>query len=320
VTALRKLHLGLLLPAAFAGAGCGGEGDGSPTGPIEGEEEIAAAWCETLVRCDLYPDVAACLASIDVVGDDLRAAFEAGHVSYDAGAAAACRAMLAGIACEELSGAQDLTACAAWDGTVPDGGECASGAECQSGGCDPGACDPALSCCTGSCAAPELDEGVPVGADCTIDACAADAYCDLDAAPPTCRALIALDQPCIEGECAVDLYCRITEPTSGTGVCSALPAEGEECDPAYPVCARGDNWCDPADSTCHELSTVGEACDEVSDNCVPYAWCSPEGRCAALPGAGEPCEDWPPCLGDLECVDDTCAAAPPDDEEGCADG
>jgi hypothetical protein len=40
----------------------------------------------------------------------------------------------------------------------------------------------------------------------------------------------------------------------------------------------------------------------------------------ALPGEGEPCEDWPPCLGDLECVDDTCAAAPPDDEEGCADG
>lgn len=313
----RRHLLGLLLAAATA---CGVEGSSEPAGPIEGEEEMAAAWCEALVRCHLYPDVEACLAAIDVVDDELRAAFEAGHLSYDADAAAECAAMLEGITCEELSGAPDLTACDVWGGTVPDGGSCATGAECQSGGCDPGECDPALSCCAGSCAAPAADEGVAIGGDCTFEACASDAYCDLTATPATCRELVALDQPCSEGECAVDLYCRVTDPSAGTGVCAALPAEGEACDPAYPACARADNWCDPADSTCHQLAAVGDACDEIADNCVPYAWCSPDGRCVAMPGEGEPCEDWPPCLGDLECVDDTCAVPPPDDgDTGCED-
>ena len=99
-----------------------------------------------------------------------------------------------------------------------------------------------------------------------------------------------------------------------------LPAEGEACDPAYPACARADNWCDPADGVCRRLAAAGDACEEVADNCVAYAWCSPEGRCVARPGEGEPCEDWPPCLGDLECLDDTCAVPPPAEEADCADG
>ena len=303
-------------------AACAGEDTAGlePREPIAGEDEVEQAWCETLVRCDIYPDLAACLGAIDVVGDDLRAAFEAGHVIFDQGAAAECAAMLAGIECEELSGAPDLAACDVWDGTVPDGGECATGDECQSGACDPGDCDPALSCCVGSCAAPAIDEGIPVGGDCTVEACAADAYCDVEAVPATCRALVALDQPCAEGECEIDLYCRVTDAASGTGVCSGLPAEGEACDPDYPACARADNWCDPADSVCRRLAAVGDACDEIADNCVAYAWCSPEGRCVARPGEGEPCEDWPPCLGDLECLDDTCAVPPPDEEADCADG
>ena len=314
----RRRFPGLALFAALF-ACSGTDSSVEPPAPIEGEDQMAAAWCETLVRCDLYPDLDSCLTAIDVVGPDLRAAAEAGHLEYDPSGASACQAMLADVACEELTGALDLEACEVWDGTVPDGGACATGAECTTGYCDQGDCDPALSCCVGACASPEGDEGVAEGGDCSFEPCVPEAYCDDQVVPATCRALLAVDMPCIEGQCAASLYCRITEPSAGTGLCSALPAEGEACDPALPVCARADNWCDPIDNHCRKLAAVGEACDEFPDNCVPYAWCTPDGRCEAMPGEGEPCADWPPCLGDLECVDDTCAM-PPADEEDCADG
>jgi hypothetical protein len=304
-------HAGLLL--ALALAACGGEAGspGDPPAPIEGEDQIKQAWCDTLVRCELYPDLASCLAAIDVVGPEMRAAYDSGHASFDAAGASECEAALADLACEELTGAPDLAACDdVWDGTVGDGDACASTAECAAGWCDPGECDPALSCCAGVCTADDPDAGVPIDGDCSIDLCVTDAYCDETAEPPTCRALVELDGACGEGQCVEGLYCRITDPDLGTGVCSQLPGEGEPCDPDYPVCARADNWCDPADNTCHKLAAVGETCDPAADNCAPYAWCSPDGICEARPGDGEPCEDWPPCLGDLECVDDTCVMPP----------
>jgi hypothetical protein len=135
--------------------------------------------------------------------------------------------------------------------------------------------------------------------------------------PATCRALVALEGACHEGECAAGTYCRISDPDAGTGVCSDLPGEGEACDPDYPVCARADNWCDPADDTCRVLAAVGDPCDEANDNCVAYAWCSPDGVCVARPTEGQPCEDWPPCMGDLECVDETCVIPPPEDDSDC---
>ena len=310
----RQRALGLVALAALIGCE-GEEGAVEPPAPIEGQAEIEAAWCEALVRCDLYPDLESCLAAIDVVGPELRDAFEAGHVAYDPNAAGECAAALGEVACEELTGAPDLEVCDPWEGTVPDGGECATGEECVTGFCEEGDCDPALSCCIGACASAELDDEVPEGGDCTIEPCVPEAYCDFEAVPATCRALAVVDQPCSEGQCAAGLYCRITDASLGTGLCSGLPGEGEPCDPDYPVCARADNWCDPTDDTCRKLAAVGDACDEVVDNCVPYAWCSPDGKCQALPGEGEPCEDWPPCLGDLECVNDTCVVPPA--EEDC---
>jgi hypothetical protein len=321
-----------LLLAALAGCGsgtmgAGGDDDGGDSGgsyeppqPIEGEDEVALAWCEALVRCDLYPDVDTCLAAIDVVGPELREAFENGHATYDPDDAAACGAALGAATCEGLSGSAQLEGCGGvWDGTQGDGDDCLSSAECTGGWCDPGDCDPAISCCIGACAEEEVEDGVPVGGDCSIEPCVAEAFCDYQAEPATCRALVGLDGACHEGECSADLYCRITDATAGTGVCSALPAEGEACDPDYPVCARADNWCDPADGTCRRLVAVGETCDEVADNCVPYAWCSPDGVCVARPGEGDPCEDWPPCMGDLECLDDTCVMPPLEDDAGDCD-
>ena len=307
-----------LLLVALLGA-CGGGDDGplDPAEPIEGEDGVKEAWCDALVRCGAYPDLESCMSAIDVVGSDLREAFESGRASYDAGDAADCAAALGDATCEELAGAADLEACAGvWDGSQDDGEECASSAECAEGWCDPGECDPALSCCTGACAADEVEQGVAIAGDCSIDPCVADAYCDFDAVPATCRELVALDGACFEGQCSAALYCRVTDPETGAGSCSELPGEGEPCDPDYPVCARADNWCDPVDDACRTLAAVDEACDELSDNCVPYAWCSPDGVCVARPGEGEPCEDWPPCLGDLECLDDTCVIPPPGDGDG----
>jgi hypothetical protein len=300
--------------ALFAlAAGCGGDDDPStdPPAPVEGEDDLVAAWCDALVRCNVYPDVDSCEAAIDVVGPDMRTAIEAGTASYDAGDAAACESALADVTCEELTGTPDLDACSdVWNGTTGDGDACASSAECSSGWCDPGECDPALSCCAGLCASEEVVSGVPIAGDCSIDPCVSDAYCDYDAVPATCRALVAADGACFEGQCVEGLYCHVTDPDTGAGTCSALPGEGEACDPDYPLCARADNWCDPADNTCRRLAAVGDSCDELDDNCVAYAWCSPDGVCVARPGEGEPCEDWPPCLGDLECLDDTCVMPP----------
>jgi hypothetical protein len=288
--------------------------------PIEGEESARQAWCEALVRCDLYADMDSCLAAIDVVGPDTRDAFEQGNASYDAADAADCQAALDEVACEELAGAPELDACSGvWDGTQGEGGDCLTSAECVDGWCDPGDCDPALTCCTGACAADPADEGVPVSGDCSIDPCVAGAFCDSLVEPATCRELVGQDGPCHEGECVDGLYCRLSDPGLGTGVCRALPAEGEVCDPDYPLCARADNWCDPEDGACRKLAAVGDSCDEMADNCVPYAWCSPDGVCVERPGEGEPCEDWPPCLGDLECLDDTCVMPPLEDDAGDCD-
>ena len=314
----RPAALLLLLLAA-----CGGD-DGSsatPPGPIEGEEGLELAWCQALVRCQLYPDLETCMAAIDVVGQDVREAFETGHATYDPADAADCQAALGDITCEELAATPDLEACTdVWDGTGGDGDECGSSAECADGWCDPGDCDPALSCCIGGCTSEEIDPGVPIAGDCSIEPCVADAYCDFDAVPATCRELVAVDGACFEGQCGEGLYCRVTDLEAGSGVCSPPPGEGEPCDPEYPFCARADNWCDPADGKCHPLAAIGDSCDEFSDNCVPYAWCSPDGVCVARPGEGEPCEDWPPCLGDLECLDDTCLIPPVDDDMAdCAD-
>jgi hypothetical protein len=313
---MRRFHPAAVLLLLAA---CGGD-DGSssqPPAPVEGEDEVAEAWCEALVRCGQYPDLETCMASIDVVGPEVRGAVENGNASFDPAAAGDCEAALGQVTCEELGGAADLEACGeVWDGTVPDGGDCAVTAECAEGWCDPGDCDPALSCCTGVCAAVEDEGVVPIGGDCSVELCSSDAYCDYEAVPATCRQLVAADAPCHEGECIEGLYCRITDLDAGTGVCSGLPDEGEPCDPDYPVCARADNWCDPADNMCRRLALVGDSCDEVSDNCVAYAWCSPDGMCVARPGEGDPCEDWPPCMGDLECVDDTCVIPPIEDESG----
>jgi hypothetical protein len=313
----RSLSVFLLAMAA-----CGTEIGSSPTteppAPVEGEDQVKAAWCEALVRCELFPDLDTCMNAIDVVGSDVREAVDGGNASYDAVEESACEDALAEVTCEQLTGAPDLDPCGhIWDGTVPDGDACAGSAECASGFCDPGECDPAITCCTGSCASGDDQAGVAIGGDCSEDDCTGGAYCDWNAAPATCRALVALEGACSEGQCVDGLYCRLTDLAAGTGVCSDLPAEGEACDPDYPVCARGDNWCDPADNTCHRLAAVGDACDEASDNCVAYAWCSPDGVCVARPTEGEPCEDWPPCMGDLECVDDTCVIPPLDEDSGC---
>jgi hypothetical protein len=316
----RRPARALLLAAVLAG--CGGDDAATyqPPQPVEGEDGIKQAWCDALVRCGAYADLDSCLSANDVVGPELREAFESGRADYDAGDAADCAAALGDATCEELAGAADLEACAGvWDGTQEDGEECAASAECAGGWCDPGECDPALSCCTGACAADEEEGGVPIAGDCSIDPCEAGAFCDFQATPATCRELVALDGSCHEGECRDGLYCRVSDPDTGTGACSDLPAEGEACDPDYPVCARGDNWCDPGDDTCHKRAAVGDACDEMADNCVPYAWCSPDGECVARPGEGEPCEDWPPCMGDLECLDDTCVMPPLDDDQADCD-
>ena len=299
-------------------AGCGGDDGPStdPPAPVEGEDDMVAAWCEALVRCNIYPDLESCAAAIDVVGPDLRAAIEAGNASYDPTDAAACADALGDVSCEALTGAPELDACGGvWDGSGGEGDACASSAECAAGWCDPGDCDPALSCCIGACAADEDVTSVPIAGDCSIDPCVTDAFCDDSVAPPTCRALVGVDGACFEGQCIAGLYCRVTDPDVGSGVCSELPGEDEACDPDYPVCARADNWCDPADDTCRPLAQVGDPCDELDDNCVAYAWCSPDGVCVARPTEGEACEDWPPCLGDLECLDDTCEFPPL--EENC---
>jgi hypothetical protein len=226
---------------------------------------------------------------------------DAGKMTYNATAGAACLAAINAATCEELRAIDMPSACDnVFTGLVAAGGACESGEVCVSGSCDttatcPGTCDPGSG------------PTVANGGACTSDMDCVSRYCDFTGSP-VCAPIpppAAVGATCSNGpqECVSGAFCD-------AGTCATLvPLNGTctwdwEC--ALPnTCAGG---------TCKARAAIGASC--VAADCVGGAFCD-AGTCAEVPStAGADCSATNECLsynGSLVCdtmTTLTCVAAP----------
>jgi hypothetical protein len=128
----------------------------------------------------------------------------------------------------------------------------------------------------------------------------------------------------MDGECAgeveepVNAGRRSYDPAAGGGCLAGLQSLLGDC-------ALDDlDWPADCDRMLVGLLAAGASC-ESDDDCVSGLECY-SGRCAALPGAGQPCLDGSTCAGDLYCGSDELCHAPqgaggpcPEGSEACGD-
>ena len=240
------------------------------------------AACAHAVACGEVADVATCrttaLGNPDHISASLRAAVEAGALTFNGANAEACNDALASRSCDVTSQSSRVApaACATvFAGTVDDAGACASGAECLSQVCDVPVCT--TRCCTGVCVGGERPAHAALGASCEATACEDTAYCD-DAL--TCVARKGVGAACIQStECQFGLDC------GGDGQCAALPAPGQPCDGA---CRDEGTTCSSTTQTCVPVVLAGAPC-EMSSDCSVYYVCDATLRCGPGLALGAAC-------------------------------
>jgi hypothetical protein len=278
----RNAAIGCVLLAA-----CGrspSKTDGGPiTGPIaldDYADAVVTAICQRAVDCSLYPDVATCAATRDIVGSgpvDAIALVKSGRAHYDPAAAAACIDALPRECWAEIDWmfaewrffATPLCR-RVFQGTVPPGGACCNSAECTTEVCF----------AVGGCS---LEPLVPVGGTCDN----VNLLCD------------------VGRECGTDSKCAVPPPS---GV--ILPDEGQPCDWNIPnPCRRFDDYCDPDTDVCTRRIQPGAPCTSIEFPCVRYAGCT-NGVCTSSPGLGAYCAAEGACIGGLTCINNVCSAWP----------
>lgn len=279
----------------------------------------------------------------DVKFDYLVEAVAAGRIEYDREAAADCFDAIRERDCVNTDPGEEPACKAALRGRMGRNGPCMLSAECAEGGvCG---FDPSCSeqCCVGACRvrADPLELGEACGG--SIE-CAEGGYCGFDpGGAQVCLARVkvggdcSIGQTCAEGSDCDGAVCRATtvakegercdgraicEPSAycvfeggETPVCRIPPQLGAPCDPQGIGCARFDTVCDEASRLCVLLPVPGAGCPDY--RCANYATCQnliPDEppTCVALGTAGSSCGPqgdeggYIDCLGDLECIDDTC--------------
>ena len=190
-------------------------------------------------------------------------------------------------------------------GQLGDGEICGEDLECVSGYCEEldyntgcGRCAPGFGGGTDRPGEepppgpPQEDPAVPLPPGCLADGCPDGEYChDSPASPePVCLPYLTEGDACIvedvdfveSFECdPAALYCA-----QDTGLCTALPLEGESCQEAQ-RCSSG-LLCDVTNNTCVVAPEVGQPC--VNDTCGEGALCNFElNTCVAPPAENEPC-------------------------------
>jgi hypothetical protein len=273
--------------------------------------------CTYAARCGEMPDVDSCKAAGGTDMGQLLADVKAGKTKYDGKAAAACLDAMSSMSCNYSDPVNDgEQACKdTFKGTVAAGGDCFINEECISMQCElTGTCTIGVACCAGTCTAGPV--GIGSGCSWGGPVCVDTAYCPSELVA-TCMARAAVGQSCDtsspEDSCVAGAYCVANG--SNTGTCGKLPAEGQSCYPTgasyWPACDSMLDYCDNVTLKCVPKVAVGSVCS-VSVSCVDYAACDATGRCAALAGAGEVCDDLtePRCLGSLLCSSGTCALPP----------
>lgn len=278
------------------------------------------AVCDYRVRCGFSVDRDACLASIERDRATVQAlgGLDTDRVDYDPQAAIEYIDLLEEIDCEAtIANARELEAAAAavLEGQVEPGESCFADTECsgERAICDQTGCGGGQVCCEGVCTEVQtlsLGAACPLQAvdrDRIIDFCDDTAYCapppdDGEGDPPTlgtCQPRADNGEPCDRDAACLD------GQRCAMGQCFVLSSADQQCNPMLDSgsCIGLDKVCDMASGTCLDAPGDGQPC--VLGRCMPYAQCV-EDVCVRRPGAGESCEDTPPCQGDLQCRDGIC--------------
>jgi hypothetical protein len=260
------------------------------------------AECEYLVRCHVVASTADCIEERErtvVSSPNVDAALEAGSLGFDRDAAQACIDAFDDLSCDRTEQQPDTLAICddVLTGKLGNGASCGFAEECTSGRCLEPACE--SQCCLGMCAP---SAGLPdVGEACTV-VCVDGAYCGVDS---TCHVLLPAGAAC-DGMSICDdaLYCAGLT-TTGSGVCTALPHEGEACENA---CAELSSVC--LGGVCQRLGLAGDPC-EANTQCSSFYSCT-GGTCGGFPALGDACSTV--CEDGAFCDDATCAAQKPNGE------
>ena len=335
--AVTLLGCGSAAPAT-GGSGSGGSGSGGSGGGVSIDDlgtEYAKAICTAQSEC-FGPLFAAfigteanCQAMMKASFEDsslqvLKASIAAGRVKYDGTKVAACVASIASMACTPNPNNSD--ACqGVFNGQVAVDGQCHSDVDCAGNG----------YCLTQECPG-KCQLYVGAGESCEPARCDDGLYCGEG---NKCTATLADGEACTDDDQCKSDNCDNDDGKDGVcskaGISDFAPngtvKEGESCDPEKGIlCDAGlacafkgfDRAAGKPDTACVKPVGAGETCNMGwPSTCVTGYRCDADiqsgkfdGKCVAMPAAGEDCigEDaaagGPRCDLGLDCIDDKCAA------------
>jgi hypothetical protein len=256
------------------------------------------ARCARDVRCALTPDLRTCLDTTHASFAQIRADVNAGKISFDGVAAAACLDAVSKVSCNysDRTPFDDAICNRVVVGAAAEGASCVINAECAGGNCDHSCYQAtANACCLGKCGKPRLVLGPGDVCGAPFTKCAPDLYC-----AGVCRPRTPDGQPCASPDvCPIGHLCfGLTFMTMGT--CQRKPADGKPC--FDDGCDLDDDYCEPVTKLCTKRPRPGDPCDptEGNDRCARFAQCDPSTKkCVELGRENQPCSG--SCLGDLSC-------------------
>ena len=321
---------------------CSNDDSGGPFAPIDKLDAVyQQSYCQRLVTCGEFPDLATCLSaniggfpvqlSAPAANSDVVAAVLAGLVIYNGTKMQACIDALAATSCDPTSREARIPPAVCTEtlrGTVAGGGMCHLSAECISQMCNVPVCE--SGCCAGTCVGdtpPVTTTGtIAVGEPCdfeTLDPCVDGAFCREGVG--ICQPLEDEGSTCMEAqECDYGLSCA---GESGL-TCQSLPALGEPCPQLQ--CRDEGTVCSTMTMTCVAVGLPPAPCAGPAD-CSAYYQCDPlSNRCIPTQHVGESCAtlarcfdlgtycdsstqlctmrvaNGQPCLGNEECISGVC--------------
>jgi hypothetical protein len=283
-------HLAALALAATVTSACGGgPSSASPASASGFASELVAGVSGRLSACLGWTPAAAADWLEGVY--DLNPAWIRANpaIAYDAEAGRACLAAVAGLTCAQLTAGPlgPPQACRrAFVGTVQAGGACTStgGYDCAGyAWCRFVACN-----APGTCTASDAGPGATCASviDCAGGLGCLDGRCQPAPLPPPAA---TAGGSCQAATCPDPQWC---DPTA---TCAPRAPDGASCG-ATP-CAWGSRC---AAGVCVRNPVRGDPCPGGAVDCPFGTSCAATGRCADLPGVGEPCgtlpaNEWVPC-------------------------
>ena len=281
--------------------GSGTDGGGSPAGGFN--TMIRTSYCTVLANCGLFSNAAVCdsltLQFEPELDPNVVAAIDAGKVTFDSNAAAACSAAIASATCDATMSEPGRVlpdpCYGIIAGTVAPGGTCGIDEECVSQVCSltPGCTG---TCCPGTCAAGAAPARPQLGDTCggsvsSVGGACVNSFCDSNSS--TCKPYVAASSACTDTSvCAIGLGCT-------GGHCQPLPATGSACSP-FPGCLDVGDSCNATTSMCTRYAIAGEACSSTTPCYFMYN-CDSTQHCVLRPTLGDACMP----MSNFDCADNS---------------